>query len=404
MPDATPVFPLGELCSFVGGGTPSRKVPEYFAGSIPWATVKDFKQFRLADTEEHITEQAVADSAANIVEAGTVLLVSRVGLGKVAIADARLAINQDIKALTPRDDILPEYLFWFLLSKAPDIERMGAGATVKGITLNDIKAIRMPVPLLSEQRRIVDLLSRAEGIVRLRRQAQQKAAALIPAIFVDMFGDPATNSKGWPVVALGEVLAEPPTLGTMAKPSAVSGGWLDLRVANIQGGKLDLRDKKWLDLPPEQEERFALRAGDIVLARAIGSIDHLGKAVIVNPPTPWTFDSHLMRLRLMTTRIVPEFFKAFLESEGGREAFLKHTRRSAVQFNINGKEVRQISIPLPPLDLQRQFAQRVAAVLAIEQQQQVATAKAEATFSALLAMAFTAAAPQVQHETERALA
>ena len=133
-----------------------------------------------------------------------------------------------------------------------------------------------------------------------------------------MFGDPATNPKGWPIVALGDVLAEPPTLGTMAKPSTVSGGWLDLRVANIQGGRLDLRDKKWLDLPSEQVDRFALRAGDIVLARAIGSLDHLGKAVIVNPSSPWTFDSHLMRLRLMATRMVPEFFKAFLESGGGR--------------------------------------------------------------------------------------
>jgi len=114
-----PIFPLGEVCSFVGGGTPSRKVPEYFAGTIPWATVKDFKQFRIADTEEHITEEAVADSAANVVEAGTVLLVSRVCLGKVAIADRSLAINQDIKALTPRDDVLPEYLFWFLLLRRP---------------------------------------------------------------------------------------------------------------------------------------------------------------------------------------------------------------------------------------------------------------------------------------------
>lgn len=388
MPNAVSIFPLGEICSFVGGGTPSRKIPEYFAGTIPWATVKDFKQFRLADTEEHITEKAVADSAANIVEAGTVLLVSRVGLGKVAIADTRLAINQDIKALTPRHDILPEYLFWFLLSKAPDIERMGAGATVKGITLNDIKAIRMPVPTLDEQRRIVDLLARAEGIVRLRREAEKKAAELLPALFLAMFGDPATNPKGWEVGTIADVLAESPTLGTMAKPSSTAGRWLDLRVANIQGGQLLLDDKKWIDLPDEQIARFALRHGDVLLARAIGSLDHLGKAVVVYPDGDWAFDSHLMRLRFDATRLLPEVFKGFLESASGREEFLKHTRQSAVQFNINGKEIRQIALPIPPLDLQHEYLNRIANVLAVKSQQDVAMAKAQETFDALLSKVF----------------
>lgn len=402
---------LKDLCDFRHGGTPSKAVPAYWSGDIPWVSPKDMKAATVCDASDRISEAAVANSATSIAPIGSTLLVVRSGILAhtlpVALVTAPVAFNQDIKAVVPRSpDASAAYIYWFLRSKASEVIARGVkkGATVHSVQSGFVEGLQVPVPASDEQQRIVDLLSRAEGIVRLRRQAQQKAAALIPAIFVDMFGDPATNPKGWPIAALGDVLAEPPTLGTMAKPSAVSGDWLDLRVANIQGGKLDLRDKKWLDLPAEQVDRFALRAGDIVLARAIGSLDHLGKAVIVNPPTPWTFDSHLMRLRLMTTRMVPEFFKAFLESEGGREAFLKHTRRSAVQFNINGKEVRQISIPLPPLDLQRQFVQRVAAVLAIEKQQQAATAKAEATFLALLARAFTLAGPQVQHEAERALA
>jgi type I restriction enzyme S subunit len=357
-------------------------------GDIPWATVKDFKRFRIADTEEHITQKAITDSATNLVDPGTVLLVSRVGLGKVAIAGCRLAINQDIKALTPKSSVLPDYLFWFLLAKAPDIERMGAGATVKGITLNDIKAIQIPVPPLPEQRRIVDLLSRAEGIVRLRREAEKKAAELIPALFLDMFGDPATNPKGWPVAKVGALLVEPPTLGTMAKPSSTDGKWLDLRVANIQGGQLTLDDRKWLDLPDAQVQRFALRRGDVVLARAIGSLDHLGKAVVLNPDGDWVFDSHLMRLRFDQSRLLPEVFKGFLESSTGREAFLKHTRRSAVQFNINGKEIRQIEIPVPPLAIQQEYCARVEEVCSIHSQQSMATAKAQAAFDALLASVF----------------
>jgi type I restriction enzyme S subunit len=87
--------------------------------------------------------------------------------------------------------------------------------------------------------------------------------------------------------------------------------------------------------------------------------------------------------------MVPDFFKAFLESKSGREAFLKHTRRSAVQFNINGKEVRQIQIPLPPLPLQNEFVERCRAVAGILSLQGNAANRAEATFQALLSRAFS---------------
>jgi type I restriction enzyme S subunit len=180
----------------------------------------------------------------------------------------------------------------------------------------------------------------------------------------------------------------------MAKPSKSGGKWLDLRVANIQGGQLTLADKKWLDLPDSQVSRFALRSGDVVLARAIGSLDHLGKAVVLHPDGDWTFDSHLMRLRFDHAKLLPQVFKAFLESTSGREAFLKHARRSAVQFNINGKEIRQIEIAVPPMALQQGFWARAEEVLSIQSQQSTATAKAQATFDALLARCFapTAAA------------
>ncbi|OQY98135.1 MAG: hypothetical protein B6D36_17960, partial [Planctomycetes bacterium UTPLA1] len=224
------VATLGEVCQFVGGGTPSRKREEFFRGDIPWATVKDFKGYWIEDTEEHITDAAVASSATNIVDAGTVLLVTRVGLGKVGIAKRRLAINQDIKAVVPNERVLPEYVFWFLLSQGPTIERMGTGATVKGVTLQDVRALRIPVPTPAEQRSIVDILTRAEGIVRLRRQAEAKANAIIPALFIDMFGDPAINPKGWREEPLS-ALVEGFKYGTSTKSGAV--GLPALRIPNV---------------------------------------------------------------------------------------------------------------------------------------------------------------------------
>jgi len=283
--------------------------------------------------------------------------------------------------------VIPEFLHFILQStpvRAHVRARCKRAVNQASINQKELGSVQIPLLSLTEQRRIVDLLSRAEGIVRLRREAQKKAAEIIPALFLDMFGDPAMNPKGWDVRSLGDLLAEAPVLGTMVKPSTSKAAWLDLRVANIQNGELRLDDKKWLELQPDMIDRFALRAGDVLLARAIGSLDHLGKTVIVEPDGNWTFDSHLMRLRLDQSRILPVFLKAFLESKSGRDEFLKHTRRSAVQFNINGKEIRRLRIPLPPIARQKQFANRCRDVQALSAQQADAFKKAESIFAGLL--------------------
>jgi type I restriction enzyme S subunit len=375
---------LGEICGFVGGGTPSRKQPEYFQGDIPWATVKDFKSFLITDTEDHISEAAIADSATNMVDPGTVLLVSRVGLGKVAIAGCRLAINQDIKAITPTDNILPEYLFWFLLSKAGDIQRMGAGATVKGVTLNDIKSITMPVPPLPEQRRIVDLLCRADGIVRLRREAEKKAAELIPALFLDMFGDPATNPKGWAKLPLGELCTRI-TDGTHQPPKFQESGIPFIFVANIVKGELSLDAAKFIsdETYAELTRRCPIEEGD-VLYSTVGSY---GVPVKVDTDERFSFQRHIAHLKPRRDRLDADFLVGML-STPALKAQADMAARGIAQKTINLGEIRKFQAIAPPIEDQRRFALQVTAAASIRSQQSAATAKAQATFDALLAQTF----------------
>lgn len=373
---------LGETARFINGA--AFKPTDWEDEGLPIIRIQN-----LTGTGEkfNLTTRQVKPEL--IVEPGDLLVSWSATLDVYRWAGPRGVLNQHIFKVLPNAEIDPDYLFYALKNALAELSAKTHGSTMKHVVRGDFESTRVRMPPHAEQRRIVDILSRAEGIVRLRREAEKKAAELIPALFLDMFGDPTTNPKGWSVVRLGDCLAEPPILGTMAKPSSVAGRWLDLRVANIQGGQLTLSDKKWIDLPSAQIERFALRAGDIVLARAIGSLDHLGKAVVVAPDGEWTFDSHLMRVRLDITRLLPVVFKSFLESSGGREEFLKHTRRSAVQFNINGKELREIRIPLPPLNLQHEYLGRAEVVNSIQSQQSAASAKAQATFDALLAQVFS---------------
>lgn len=382
---------LGAICRFVGGGTPSRKRPDYFVGDIPWVTVKDFKAFRLIDAEEHVSEIAVRESAANLVEPGTVLLVSRVGLGKVAIADRQLAINQDIKGLIPSADVLPDYLLWFLLFTAPQIKKMGVGATVKGVTLQDIKSIEMPVPRLPEQRRIINLLSRAERIVRLRREAQAKVQTIIPALFLDLFGDAATNPKGWPDRPLGELLRNGPTNGLYKHKSAYGSGTPILRIDAFYDGKVrDLKGLKRVALDGETErERFALAPDDIVINR-VNSPEYLGKSAIIPPlDEPVVYESNMMRFAVDERQVLPGFVIALLQQPAARRYFLARAKHAINQSSINQQDVKSLPVSVPPLVIQTRFVAQARALQAIIARQTQALQKAEATFQALLARAFT---------------
>jgi len=202
-----PVVALGDLVDIRGGGTPSKQKPEYWGGAVPWASVKDFRGAELNETTDYITTLGVEKSATNIIPAGNIIVPTRMALGKVAINTVDMAINQDLKALIVRNEKVLDknYLKRFLEAKADFIEGHGKGATVKGITLDVLRKLEVPVPPIREQKRIATILDKADAIRRKRQQAIQLADEFLRSVFLDMFGDPVINPKGWEVKPLKQL-------------------------------------------------------------------------------------------------------------------------------------------------------------------------------------------------------
>ena len=151
---------IGEICEVVGGGTPARSHPEFYGGDIPWLTVKDLKSHEIRFASEHITRKAVDASATRILPSNTVIVATRISVGQVAIGRVPVAINQDLKGLLPRRDVIPEYLAWFLKTQQPTLLSKATGSTVKGISTNVLQTLKINLPSMGEQRRIVALLGR----------------------------------------------------------------------------------------------------------------------------------------------------------------------------------------------------------------------------------------------------
>jgi type I restriction enzyme S subunit len=386
-----PTKPLGELCDVRIGRTPRRDNPRFWGGHAVWVTIRELNGGEITSSKEMISDAAVRECMPEPIPAGTLLFSFKLSIGKMAVAGCPLYTNEAIAALPIFNpaDLSRDFLRYALLRESHEGT---ANTAVMGKVLNKEKVqnLSIPVPPLAEQERIVKLLDEADALRKLRTDADRCTAALIPALFDEMFDDPSQNSLRLPLTRLADLCAIPPNYGTMVPARANGGAWLTIRVANIQNDTLNLTSKKFVTLENDMLERHTVREGDLLLARAIGSEEHLGKCIIAYPGNEkWAFDSHLMRVRLDRQKCEPEWVKSLLESVGGRQLFLNNTRKSAVQFNINSKEFGNIVVPLPELDRQREFLGRVREMRELTEVQSTSRVHLDALFQSMLHGAFT---------------
>jgi len=190
------------------GGTPRRSTSEYYGGDIPWIKSGELKDGIVEATEETITEEGLRHSSAKLLPAGT-LMIAMYGatIGKLGISGIKACTNQAVCSIIPSEQIDREFLFFYLLQIRDDLVSRGAGGAQPNISQTIIRNLKIPLPPLAVQERIVEILQQADAIRRKRAEARRLADQILPALFLDMFGDPATNPKGWPVEPIGELVA-----------------------------------------------------------------------------------------------------------------------------------------------------------------------------------------------------
>ncbi len=379
---------LGDLVDFVGGGTPRRDRADYWGGKIPWASVKDLTSQTLETTIESITPEGLANSASNIIPKDTVIIASRVGLGKVAINEKPVAINQDLKALTPKTKRLsPRYLLLYLLSKAEYFESIGVGATVKGLTLLDYQKLEIALPSLEEQERIVTLLDEADALRKLRARADQRTASLTAALFNKMFGDPETNSKGWPLIQLGDIA--PLKSGYAFKSSEYTASGVRLvRISNFDGQNL-VFEAGTAYLPETHFNKYPayqLAPNDILIAMSGATTGKLG--MVRTADTPSLLNQRVGKFFIRDkNQLDAQFLFAALNLPNVMRTLIGEAAGSA-QPNVSPSNVGSVKIPLPPLALQKEFADRVKEIRELESTQSASRNRLDNLFQSLLHRAF----------------
>lgn len=374
---------LEDVAQVLGGGTPSRTEQSYFGGGIAWATPTDITKLDrlyISKTKETVSEEGLRNSSTKLMPAGAVLLTSRATIGFTAISTVPICTNQGFINFICGPDLVPEYLAYWLRTQRDKMIQHAGGTTFKEIARGTLRKFEMPVPPLPEQRRIVDLLSRAEGIVRLRREAEKKAAELIPALFLDMFGDPGRNPKGWPVATLGRHVKIPSTVRT---PNlSTESDFLCMGADSIESlsGKL-ISMPTVRDVLPKSG-KYWFEDGDVLYSKIR---PYLAKATLAHTGGYCSADMYPLRCH---PTLRPIFLLSLLLSS----AFTEYATAESVRVSmpkLNRETLFKYPFPMPPVDLQVVFSERAEAMQSIQLQQSTATTKAQATFEALLAQAFS---------------
>lgn len=279
---------------------------------------------------------------------------------------------------------LSEYLAFFLKSaRFRKWTSESQGANIKNIKKSALEDFEVPVPPLPEQRRIVDLLSRAEGIVRLRREAEKKADELIHALFLDMFGDPAANPKGWPVATIG-ALTSVQTGATPPRDNPTY--YMDAEIPWVKTGEVSGRtiwdtEEKISHLALTDTNCKVFPVGTILVAM-YGQGQTRGRCAVLGISAA---TNQACAAILPSKNILVAFLFCFLKTQ---YECLRGMAHGGNQANLNLSMIKGLPIILPPLPAQQNFADKLELINSIQSQQTEATAKAQATFDALLSGVF----------------
>ncbi len=244
------------------------------------------------------------------------------------------------------------YLYLFMERYVEELRRLAIGGVIKYIKLGNLTDALIELPNIEEQKSIVEIMFKSRHILDERRSGLDKLDELIKARFVELFGDPIENPKGWDIATVGEVVTEV-RYGT-SSPAVDGGQYPYLRMNNLTyDGHIDLSDLKYIDVSDEEKEKCVVRKGDVLFNRT-NSVELVGKTAVFDLPEEMIIAGYIIRVRL-GERMLPEVFSQYMNLEALKDILRNMAKGAVNQANINAQELQSIKIYVPDMELQKEF-------------------------------------------------
>ena len=398
----TPIVALGDIAHFIRGINfkPDDVVPLGTEGSVACMRTKNV-QSELDLTDVWAVAESFVRRDEQLLQAGDILVSSANSwnlVGKCSWIPElpwRASFGGFVSVLRANPaQVDARFLYqWFSWEHTQALLRSFGQKTTNISNLNIDRALelRLPCHPLEEQRRIAAILDQAETLRTQRRTALALLDSLTQSLFLDMFGDPATNPKGWPISNIGREAKLQGGFAFKSNDYAVNGIRL-VKISNVHRDALTWDDLDYLpESYIESHKSFNLNIGDIVLALTrpiIQSLDSVKIAVVSDIDVPSLLNQRVGRFLITKpTRLDPQYLLGFCRSKTFFNAVSKFCSES-LQPNMSTAQVEGLELPLPPLPLQQTFSTRIASIEALKATHRRALAALDALFASLQQRAF----------------
>lgn len=355
---------LGVLCDIKGGSTPKRSKKEYWSnGTIPWVKISDLQGKYINKTDEFITTEGFDNSSVNLIEKGSLLYTIFATVGKVGILDIDATTNQAIVGLKINDKELinRDYLYYYLISIENSVKKMSRGVAQNNINIGLLKKLKIPVPALSIQQKIVDILDEAQALIDKRKEQIALLDKLAEAIFYDMFGDPIKNDKGWEVKKWGNVLI-------------IKNGKNQAKVIDNSRGKYPICGSGGI---MGYATDYITSENSVIIGRK----GNINKPILMKVPF-WNVDTAFgleVDIEKLNVYYLYYFCLCFDFNTLNKTVTIPSLRKS---------DLVDIRIPLPPLALQNEFAEKIEKIEAEKKRLEDSLKLMEDNYNNLMQRAF----------------
>ncbi|MFX9107645.1 restriction endonuclease subunit S [Acinetobacter haemolyticus] len=370
---------LKDICTIQIGKTPSRHESDYWRdGTHAWLSIADMNQGRyLNNTKEYITDLGVKASNIKLIPKNTLVLSYKLSIGKVGITQKPMYTNEAIASLTELDSQVDiNYLYWALqhIDLLENADRAAMGKTLNKAKLSEVK---IPLPPLEEQRRIASILDQADELRQKRQQAIEKLDQLLQATFIDMFGDPVSNPKGWDKLTIEKMLNNEkyslkrgPFGGALKKEIFVESGYLVYEQYHALNNDFSFQ-RYFIDEDKYKElKAFGVNPKDIIVSC---SGVNLGKLAEVPEGSPaGIINQALLKISLNQSIILNDVFIDIFMHPSFKKAFYGDFRGAAIPNFPPMSVFKEFEFIVPPLEIQKKYQSVKSQVKALQKNHQLA--------------------------------
>lgn len=314
----------------------------------------------LTDKFAYITEECDKKLSRSQLKQNDLLFSIAGAIGRTAIVTEDILpanTNQALAIIRVPEGVI-DYSYLKYVLQSPDIieqlEKKKQGVAQLNISLKDIGDFLIPMRTAEEQKTVVATMNKVSELITRRKEQLAKLDELVKSRFIELFGTYPSNPMGWECGTIRDIAAD--VHYGSSRPAVDGGKYPYLRMNNITyGGELDLTDTKRIDVPENELDKCTVRRGDVLFNRT-NSKELVGKTCVYNRDEMMVLAGFVIRVRV-TERVLPEFLSAFLNTDFSKQMLLGMCKTAIGQANINAQEMQNIGLYLPPLELQRQFAQ-----------------------------------------------